>query len=298
MKGVVLCACLIAFGAVAIPGESFAGEKLNRDSPAWKPEQFPGGNELPPKYSGLDRRQLYSVFTASISKIKPKDEFETTQEYEKRLENVQGLLSPIEPGVDYAIEISDIKFSYDADLRRFTPELRNLRGRKYSCLSATLRGKRANDYLICEAGEVHSTSSKYQIKGYSGRAIDVLKTNDRSIGLAISPQDPVYRKYFSPDSVRDRGFSYPIEMEIEQAKSLKESSIKVLLVGNVTKAEMPTYVTSTAPTKDFPYDIYNETVGVPFKLSRIIIYVYESGKVLATLEPDNLMESSNSPESE
>lgn len=284
-----LAALLISSAAFSADIQANSSQRKDPKSaaahvPQWAPAEFASGDLLPKKYDGVDRRRFYELFLQKMAKVKGKDEYETTEEYEKRKGSVSSLLSPINGEAQYAFLVDGIAFVYNADSESFSPERGHLKGSLYNCLTGYLENRRTKDYLVCEIGDVKTSSEKYNAKDARGRLIEVMKSNDRSLGLAISPDDPIYKKYFEAESVRRNGFYYEISMPRDEAAALRNSHINVLFVGNVVKAEVPKYTTSTSPTREFPYDLYNETSAVPFKLSKIIVYIYETGKILSTLD--------------
>jgi len=252
----------------------FAEDK--KDSLPWKPEVFADKiDKLPANYEGVDKKQLYRMFKEKVASV-IKGEFETTSEFVKRTASKDALLAPINTSDLYAFKKNMI-FSYNADAQAYTI------GGKYdwSCRSAAAYGN-DKDWFTCNKSAISQTEDTYVGSNAYGATFTVKRIRGNNVALAIL-KGTLPSDLYSKDQRSNEYYNYQdlLPVPLEKARTLKDNKLSVLFIGQVTDARLVKGSDEIAsPTIDYPTDRYTTVEAIPFKLRKIIYYVYETGEIL------------------
>ncbi|MFJ1257144.1 hypothetical protein [Cupriavidus sp. CuC1] len=255
----------------AIPSVATPPEK------PWEPVSFVlSENQLPAKFRGTDQAKFLKLFEAKVGALK-KGEFETTEEFSRRTENVEATLAPITTSDLYAFRMPLIEFKYDADAQAYSI------GTNYgaACRPASYTQK---NWITCKVGQVSRKESTYTGSNAYGATREIDSTEGLDFGLAFPSGDSLLSSGFFVADRRFTGwyqYQDKLPVSLEKAKELKGKLISVLFVGQVTDAKIIrgqgfyTSATIDSPTK---WSIAED--AVPFRLRKIIYYVLETGEIL------------------
>lgn len=234
----------------------------------WSPMPFSQEKEsLPANYLGVNPKLFLELFKSKVDGLE-KGEFETTDEFTKRLENKERLLAPINTQDLYAFRMDSIDFSYDADKKSYTAQ-------NYSCEKTYSED---SDYrVICDVAEVYNFKDTYIGSNAFGASVTIHSSSTRTFGLSILNTNPVFVSLFS-----NFEYNYALSVPIERAKYLKENKMKIgmLFIGRINGTRVENFSSGMSPTRDFPFDIHNLTEGVPFDIKQVIYYVIKTGEIL------------------
>jgi hypothetical protein len=137
----------------------------------------------------------------------------------------------------------------------------------------------AKGVALCRVGE-NLKYSEYEGSNSYGAKATISKTTGDYVSLAI-PVSQLSSAGFTKEKYLELINSRSIQMPLEQAAKLRDSTIAILLVGSFTGA---TIVKGSGllvdPTINKPSDIFIQDFGMPFALKEVIIYVQETGQIL------------------
>jgi hypothetical protein len=238
---------------------------------------FPvGASKLPANYMGLDGREVYKIFKANALPL-TKGDFEKEEEFLERYRNTNVDLSPLSSNVEYAVRL-DFHVSYDPD------------GEKYIIKNSITdcnvsRQSEGNKFLLCNVATSENGTRTYIGSNAFGAKVDVLDLYSKHFAIAIPVDSVLVKKLFIEEGYGTKysfvdKFSFPIEA----AKSLKQNKIGVLFVGRFTTAEIIKGVYGKIATISSPVGTTTEVEAVPFKPTRVIYYVVNTGEILSRKE--------------
>ena len=243
----------------------------------WLPVAFSQENDnLPVNYLGTNPKLFLEMFKSKVDNLK-KGEFETSEEFAKRLDNKDKLLAPINTHDLYAFLIKRIDFSYDADTQSY-------KGKNYSC---EIKSARA----MCDVDIIDQVIDTYVGSNAFGAAFTVDRRRTHVFGLSIPSTNPVIGLSTVRTDVggaeRFSEYNYHIlPIPIDKAKYLKDNKMQigVLFVGRVIDTAVVSESGSITPTSGRPFDYARLTEGVPFDVKKVIYYVVQSGEILEKKE--------------
>ncbi len=128
---------------------------------------------------------------------------------------------------------------------------------------------------------MNTRRDKYTGVNAFGTKVEVRRVIKEDFALAFSDQDPALT-YFSK-RVSGSGYDYfdTIFIPIEKARTLSGSHIGILIVGNVVDTKIiESGGFRMTPTINDPAEILSFNKAIPFKISKIIYYVIETGEIL------------------
>lgn len=221
--------------------------------------------KLPPGYKGDDIKKLAAIFS-SMKRAKEKDEFETTEEYQKRTNKI---LSGIDMDKIYAFS-TPIEGKYDADRQLLVIE------EKYFG-------------ALYDSGQI-ATMIKYD--EHNGRTY--VATNAFGAQIKVrSSEKYVYKiAYYEPridgllHGETEYGPSYQlsdiIELPVKKAKALNgKIGLLALCKVDVSSSYFPIEVETKyeKPTFDSPVESTTYRVLIPVKLLGIWVYNIQTGEI-------------------
>jgi hypothetical protein len=238
----------------------------------WHPRAFVGGDTLPANFKGEEAVAYLDVFKAASSKA-TKDQFETTAAYQARIANPSTLIAPIDTSAIYAFAYKT-NVKYDADKQAW------IVGGDYRTCNQPGYGSEAKGVALCRVGE-NLKYSEYEGSNSYGAKATISKTTGDYVSLAIPVSQLSSAGFTKEKYLESYQLSRSIQMPLEQAAKLRDSTIAILLVGSFTGA---TIVKGSGllvdPTINKPSDIFIQDFGMPFALKEVIIYVQETGQIL------------------
>lgn len=282
---------MIAIGAVAVfaagaatgtpqtkrslAGTARANPPVTRAAP-WTPKAYIDAANLGPGYSGLDGWRVYQVLKSKEDRVK-KDEFETTQEYQARLANSGVLMTPLNSNDDYAFQFKP-KVTYDADNQVF------VLGEQYGGECKAKDYNSENRTYLCEVASHRENRPNYIGQNAYGASATIHNIKGTDISVVVD-RDELPKSLFKRESY-DTNYKIftSIPVPREQAPYFRGKTIAILMVGKITS---PILVQGRTLNKEAtisdPYDMLILSYGVSFKPGRYIIYIVETGHVLATI---------------
>lgn len=228
----------------------------------------PAAKSLPPRFAGADFPALYRRLA-----IAPKDEFETTQQYESRAKQVATGVS--------AFRVPDPSIAYNADDARFT----------ITIYKSTLRTRRAID-IDHELLVVHEKSEK------TGRYV-----GSNAFGVEMAVEKVTQRKWgLLLDSRSHKPIRLTLSISPERARMLK-SRLAVLLLCNVGPQSIPERMTGekaadlreatgfniSGATINAPIDLKTYYYAIRADLLGFWIFDTQTGEVLGRYTPAGLL---------
>ncbi|MGZ5551157.1 MAG: hypothetical protein ACXW0J_07125 [Nitrososphaeraceae archaeon] len=247
----------------------------------WQPIAFSlEGDHLPPNYMGLDPKEFLELFESRINSFKlTKDEFETTEEFEKRIANKDAILFPLNTSTLYAFRINSIPVKYDADTQVYVI------GNEYiGCHNANsyyLTSDSKDDWYTCKVDTIFNYSDSYTGSNAFGISLPITRTISKEFSLAIK-KNRLFDDVFDSKKYQDEYiYTDKVFIPIEKARSLRNMSIAVLFVGQINGTQIiqgKGY--RKKPTIDSPTEIIDKEYAVPFNLTKVYYYVIESGEII------------------
>jgi CRISPR/Cas system type I-B associated protein Csh2 (Cas7 group RAMP superfamily) len=230
---------------------------------------------LPSNYKGVDYKKFMALYSSKLKTLE-KQEFETTNEYESRISNINLVIDPISLDKKYAFKLPEQTFKYDADSESYAlGDFGN-----YSC------SPYANQYMTCPIGYIVKKEEEYRGGNAYGASAIISKTSGTRFVLSIPTDNPVFTNNFTQITryqTKNLELSIKVPVEVNKAKKIKNKKIGTIFVGSLVEAvKTKGSGDYSNATIDWPYAYYVDEVGIPFNLEKIIVYLEESGEILAT----------------
>lgn len=281
----------VSLASVAVAAETLLNkpEKVNIAPPSisstptvatkpWEVTTFDQNTDrLAPNYQGVDPAKFLELFRSKVDNLK-KGEFETSEDFAKRIADKSALLSPLNTIDLYAFRILNFPIKYDADLQTY------LVGGQYDHLcQETYPYGESRDWVTCKIAPIRRVNDTYIGSNAYGASRTVDRTNGEDFSLAIPKNSLMLTSVFSQHryvkdiyNLQDR-----LAISLERARVLKDMNIAVLLVGRITDARLVKgRGTLLEPRIDSPRDIFITEEAVPFDIKSIVYYVVQSGEIL------------------
>jgi hypothetical protein len=224
---------------------------------------------LPAKYMGHDIRAIYNTFEARQEKSK-KDDFETTEKYNKRIEaeNAKPIIGTLGLS-DLFVMSTPAKLEYDAD-----------KSIAYATISTSMITKGysiESGVLSINGPNISSRNSSYLGSNAFGATTEVSSSYSKDSCLAVV--NPSVLGINNSDQ-----FFYGVKftvnnVNVDKAKSLKDN-IRVLLIFNITNPFISWGYSGSSATFDSPYSSSREESNVYAKVVGAWVYNYLTGEVI------------------
>jgi len=269
----------VLFG-VLLSSYALAAGKPQKAEAAWVPEKFElNSDRLPANYVGLDRKKVAEVVVAK-ERTHVKGEFETTEEYKKRLTVVLKDFAPLSVTDSYAFKVPEFSVSYDPDIQAY-----KVGGGRWC-----RRGSNDDrNYVSCTIGSIDRNESTYTGANAFGRTATIHRVIEKNFALAFPVNSAAVKRLLTWERLSHTNYRFEdrLPVSMEKAKSLKGMEVAALLVGNFLEARFinsDNDRVSDSPTINKPYDITVYSKSVPFYPQRLIYYVVETGEILKQIQ--------------
>lgn len=226
-------------------------------------------NVLPNKFLGHDIRIIYNALS-NRKNVSSKSEFETTEQYNKRVEVEYSKPIMGKMGLnDLYVMSVPAKMEYDADKSIAYVDIRT---------SMVRNGYKLEDNTIEITGpNISSSASNYIGSNAFGATTEVTSSHSKDSYLAVV--NPSVLGMANKDDYF-KGIRFTINnVDIEKAKLLKENA-RVLLLFNLSSPYTSSGFGGTSATFDSPYSSYRESLNVYGKVTAAWIYNFNDGEVL------------------
>jgi hypothetical protein len=252
---------------------SFAGSKSKKSSSKKQPvkesiySKLPFNESvdmLPAKFMGHDIRVIYNVFVNRQEKSK-KDEFETTEKYNKRIEieNSKPIIGNLGLS-DLFVMSTPAKLEYDAD--------KLIAYARISTSTVTKGYNTESGVLSIRGPNISSSENSYLGSNAFGATRDVSSSHSNDSCLAI-----VNPSVFG---ITYNGALFTVnKIDADKAKLLKEN-MRVLLIFNISSPFISRGVSASSATFDSPYSSRREESNVYAKVVGAWVYNYLTGEVI------------------
>ena len=262
---VVLFVVASIMASASEAAESQPRARTNARQLATYPE---GRDRLPANYEGVDSRKFLGAFKKSVASLK-KRKTESDEQFKARAADTDGVLRPISTKATYAFRVPGLVAQYSAHRQAYV-----FGGKSgYGCpASGFLEG-----YVTCGIGEYPVASAA---DSGAGGAKDATGARREAFGLAVRINSGLIEKGFTLDRNKFY-FTQELPVPAETAQRLKDYQVSVLFVGNVVaerlvgdggKLVLP-IVRDRQDSTTVEYDL-------PFKVSKAVYYVYQTGEIL------------------
>lgn len=262
----VVAACDGGNGADTAPPETSASKASSPLPPVeWKPELYSEATQKLELSAGNDPRQFFMEFRGRINST-AKGEFETTAQYEERMQHVEELLSPFSLEEKYAFRLNG-RMSYDADNGAFKSYSGEWCSESYPF----------DDHVACQVGSFTKTRTTGVGQNSYGATAEVETETGEDYYLLFASGGN------SAKAMRRTAHSFAVpvncEVPLEKAKAVKE--VGALLVGRIKKADVEHGDSRIEDaTVRSPRGAYFRTYGIPFEMTEIVCYAIGTGEVL------------------
>ena len=226
-------------------------------------------NRLPANYKGFDTKELIEMLQSRIRNLK-KDEYETTDEYSRRMKK-QDDEFPLNTTDLYAFRISqNPSFKYDADSQMF-------RSTTYKCNNLLTRG--GADIRFCDIDLIIRHHYETTSQNIFGVTTTKRQFHDNFLSLAIDVESSLFEFPTATSEVHSKGKpNLDFHVPLEEARSLKNSTIAVLFVGRVTENYIIEDYGRSNAINEKPFDMID--LALPFDVVSLIFYVAQTGEIL------------------
>ena len=241
---------------------------------------FPEGRDrLPANYEGVDNRKLLSVFKKSVASLKRR-KTESAEQFKARAAGTEKVLRPISMKATYAFRVPELTAQYSAHRQAYVFGAKS----GYGCpASGFLDGYVTcgiGDYPVAPMGKaVHAADS-----GAGGGSKDATRARREALGLAVQTESGFVGKSFTLDR-NIFYFKQELPVSAETAERLKDYQVSVLFVGNVVEKR---FVSDSGrvilPIVKNRRDATTLEYDLPFKVSKVVYYVYQTGEILRQTE--------------
>ena len=234
---------------------------------------FPEGRDrLPANYDGVNSQKFLGAFKKSVASLKQR-KTESDKQFKARAADVEKMLRPISTKATYAFRVPGLVAQYSAHRQAY------IFGGKsgYGCpASGFLEG-----YVTCGIGEYPVASAA---DSGTGGAKDATGARREAFGLSVRIESGIVQKGFSLDRNKFY-FKQELPVTAETAERLKDYRVSVLFVGNVVEER---FVNDNGkvvlPIVKNHNDATIVEYDLPFKVNKVVYYVYQTGEILREAE--------------
>lgn len=252
-------------------------ERVTRNvSSSYKPQQWvTDQSKLPKRYLGMDIKWLYQVLSDYSERLS-KSEFETSKEYEERIQNHVTLPSPLAVDKEYAFRIEAFELTHQL---RYNAEIEEFSTGRFGmiCLDADKNLDSVQTFVVCDVGDIDRQRNEYIGSNAYGAKRNIERRRAHSFGLAIG-KDGEFSKQFLKGY---QGFQDHFVVPRERARQLEGKRMGVLFVGTLHDPRLVAgQSTVISPTMSNPADIRVTRSAVKFRPTRIVYFIDETGDIL------------------
>ena len=226
---------------------------------------------LPAKYEGVDSKEFFRVFKRNLGTLK-KRKSETVEQFRVRGADAKTVFRTIGTTRTYAFRIKGLSAQFDAGKQAYVFGGKS----RYGCLGSSF----IEGYITCGISESVPVAKKTDGAEVSAVAKKTVKARHEVHGLAIPIDSSFVRDYFKLD--RNLFYFIPeLGVPPETARRLKDSRISVLFVGNVIEEKFVNEQGKVVlPVLTDRRDATIAEYDVPFRVRKIVYYVYQTGEIL------------------
>ncbi len=232
---------------------------------------------LPSLFQGNDVVEIYKSLS---DKLKGKGEFETTDEYNKRIS--EGISKPISGNLTkdslFAFVASEIEKKYDADKQLLNVKAKLSDSWSIIAMSGIVAGGKGGYGIECKSST--KTEGTYSATNALGTKKEVEKF--KSEKYYVVPTN--YNKFSLKDEIIYKILSTDIKMDTQTAIKVKES-LRVLLVGKIVKPYIDSGIQIIEPSYSSPIDGVIKNMAVKMEIAEIWYFDANSGKVFLKIKP-------------
>ncbi len=242
-----ICVAVAAVALLTACGGSPSTEQSSQATPPeppkpWEPIAYDPASQT---LAVNDLAVFFNGFKEN-SDTQKKGEFETTADYEERINDLGTALGPFSPEALYALTPQQyFPFAYNADIQAFAP-----RSGTPHCWK--LQFNHAHDGVECRFGDVVDVQRDFEGRNAFGTSARVNSAEGRQMYLLVSKQSKAHSKEDKSTSYKVLKGSCPVALE--QARTISGGVDMAYLV-RITGAEMA-YA---------GYDIEDATVASPYE---------------------------------
>jgi hypothetical protein len=226
-----------------------------------------GQGKLPPDYAGVDEKRFFELFKKQLGSLERQPK-ESVEQFLKRAADTEAVLKPISTKVMYAFRIAGLAASYNPAHQAYQFGGKN----GYGCPASGFR----EGYVTCAISEYALPAESVA----AGMADAAKETTHEIHGLAI----PIDSLFVQDGFQLDRNkfyFNRELPLAEDKARELQGATVSVLFVGKVVAERFVNergelllpVVKRTRQATSYEYD-------VPFRVSRIVYYVQQTGEIL------------------
>ncbi len=230
---------------------------------------------LPARYDGVNSKEFFRVFKRNIGSLK-KRKSETIDQFRARGADAKTVFRSIGTTKTYAFRIKGLSAQFDAGKQAYVFGGKS----RYGCLgSSFLEG-----YITCGISESVPVAKKTDSAQTNAVAKKTVKARHEVHGLAIPIDSSFVRENFKLD--RNKFYFVPeLGVSPETAGRLKGNRISVLFVGNVLEEKFVNEQGKVAlPVRTDRRDATIIEYDVPFRVRKIVYYVYQTGEILKQID--------------
>lgn len=231
----------------------------------WEPSAFQGTEK---EFRANPANRFFSEFSSTVEKS-GKTEFETSQEYEARLDSTR-FLEPFTTQSAYAIDIQYDSVSYDADKQEYS---------SYSGLWCQ-KGYPIKEGISCSISQVIDESEEYIGQNAFGTTAEVSRERGRDFYLVL---DGSSRKHLETSKVSGSTLintRCPVPVEVA-----KQINTKRVAIGLVIRLREPRILSGHTryqeATVQNPTDKIFSSVGVPAVIVNTVCYNKDTLEILS-----------------
>ncbi|MGI8655438.1 MAG: hypothetical protein ACR2LC_09490 [Pyrinomonadaceae bacterium] len=243
--------------------------------------------KLPPNFHGADARALYSDLAVHQVSIDKKGEFETTEDYRRRVENAgsSSFLGVIKPDSVLAFEVmnSSGETLYNADTQTM-----NVVVALTSVTGATLYDDDKTRRAITSQADVES--SEYEASNAYGAKVTVTRNTGKDFEIAFHEFPSFGMTRYVDSRTREQGFTgdsfakdvihVDFKTDIPAAKKIK-SNLRVLAVAKLLSPYTSNGKFYNKPTRDDPNEFFIQYDYLNAELLELWVYDISTGQVYA-----------------
>ena len=276
---------LMVLVAIALPLSAATHTKAKNRSTAtatlaWSPLPYPtDATQLAPNFRGLDPKAVWQFFVSKKRGFE-KGEFETTEQFQQRLANSSQALSPLSAENEYAFFLKNVTPKYNADSQTYEAS-------DYVFCKKTLGLGDDKGWVTCKIDSVKRERDSYVGTNSYGASARIERTVGKDLAIATQEgsdfllsnafERNAYSQYASTFDLKSQ-FAVPLH----KAKSLAQYKLGLLLVGKFTTAKIiDGRSVLIDPTVSEPTDIFITQDAVPFAPTRLVLFVIETGEIVA-----------------
>jgi hypothetical protein len=271
--------CLILISSLS-PGQS----KVAPSVPLYAEAPFnPRVDRLPPHYVGHDADRIFALMEKR-EKFKTKGEFETTKQYESRIESQkqQPLYGSLRFDSLFAFRIAMLTFHYDADathMKLYAPtEFAVDNADQIDHSRIGIKVKESTSFRSYPASNAFGATTLVKETDVKSTQIGALNASDFELR---NDADPDLGCFYGPDL---QCFYGELHLAAEQARRVKQSA-KALVIGSLADPPVSKGSSVGDATISNPTAYFGQIHYVNVQISEIWVYSPETGTIFLKIRP-------------